>query len=206
MENEAEWIYPKRPAHGDNTEIMSMLIRGVLLFEEGDQVEGLETLHEAFTWETSTDPPKDGPAIPFIPSFEIYAKYLLKANDPATALTVLSSGNYTSSRNRGASVYMFAQANAMLGNTVAACDLYQRFVEQFSSKDLFIGEFDDAQSYLNSECAVKQVVVAKVAGVSPIPRTFAALHVGEGSQKKREMLKNPVWDWSNHSQDKATHC
>ena len=183
-----------------------MLLRGVLLFEEGDLESGLETLHEAFNWETSTDPSKDGPPMPIIPSFELYAKYLLKAGRPSEALAVLTSGNYTSSRNRGATLFLFAQASEALGLTKDACTHYARLLEEFAVIDVHIAEIDQVTAFLEANCEVPSTArVAKAGFNSGLPRSLKDVNTAVEGPKKREQLMNRVWDWATQT-SMSSHC
>jgi len=216
LENEAELIYLHRPEHGDNTEIMALLLRGVLLFEEGSQQEGLTVLAEAFKWETNIDPPRDGPCMPIIPSFELYARYLLKAGQADEALQVLKSGNYTSSRNRGSTLLLFAQASEQTGDLKAACTHYETLVANFAIMDLAIREIDEAGAFLVANCLgngttfntspATRTASAPASGYpAALPRSFSHLELQEGVADKRIRLQEMAWS-PKQQRESLGHC
>lgn len=142
--------------------------------------------------------------MPIIPSFELYARYLLRANEPAAALQILKSGNYTSSRNRGSTLLLFARAHEQLGDLPAACAQYAVLVDNFSISDLELKELDEARAFLTANCGATGLTLREAPAM--IPRSFSHVNLQEGVGAKRTQLTASGWDWSAPEETTPGHC
>lgn len=205
LQYEAQLIAPKRPPFADNVEIMIIVLNGLLQYANGQPEAGLQLLKQAYDYETSVDPPKDGPPIPIIPTFEIYANLLIKQGLYQDALTVLTQGNYTASRNRGQTLWLMGRAHELLNDKANACRLYSQLVNQFAFFDTPISEISHAASYLALTCPSlfqKSSNVPKEVTKDILPRGFQQLDLNV-APKVRSALKD-ISNWKK--EDQVHHC